>query len=477
MPAEFVDRFSPATIAFAAGLDVVTQTSPAVAESILAELADQRQNVKLIAGENFASPAVLLAAANWLNDKSAEGVPGKRLYAGCQNVDDIEEYAVSRAKKLFAADHAYIQPHSGLDANLVAFWAILAHRVQNPAVLGAGGRNVDELSAAEWRKLRTELGNQRLLSMSLEAGGHLSHGVRSNITGKLFDTHAYGVGPSGTVDYTDLARMAREVRPLILLAGYSAYPRLLDFRILRQIADEVGATLMVDMAHFAGLVAGGALSGDHDPVRYADIVTTTTHKTLRGPRGGMVLCRSEFADAVDRGCPLVISAPIPQMMAAKAVALDEASTPEFRDYAHGVVANARRLAETLVARGVPVLTGGTDNHLVLVDVRPFGLTGRQAESALRSARLTCNRNTIPSDSHGRWYTSGLRFGTAALTTLGMGGDEMTEIGELIYLVLRDTAAVPGSSSRFYLDPAVGQSVSRRALALLERFPLYPGLDL
>ena len=475
---EQLARLSPQTIAYAAALDTVAATSPTVADAILAELSDQRQNLKLIAGENFTSPAVQLAMGNWLNDKSAEGVPGKRLYAGCENVDEIEAYAAERARRLFGADHAYLQPHSGLDANLVAFWAVLTERVVPPVLRDRGVSHLEDLGDQDWAELRGQLGNQRLLAMSLESGGHLTHGVRANITGKLFDVHSYGVDPaSGLIDYDELARLAHLVRPLILLAGHSAYPRSLDFSVLRRIADEVGASLMVDMAHIAGLVAGGVLHGSANPVPYADIVTTTTHKTLRGPRGGMVLCRSELAAVVDRGCPLVLSAPIPQALAAKAVALDEASEPEFGLYAQNVVTNARTLAATLQAHGARILTGGTDNHLVLTDVRGYDLTGRQAEGALRVARLVSNRNVIPGDTNGRWYTSGVRFGTAALTTLGMGAPEMVELGDLIHRVLSATKPVSGSSSRFHLDTSTAELVGDRALALLKRFPLYPQVAL
>lgn len=478
LPAGYAHRISRDTVAFAAALDAVAESSPSIARSILAELTDQRQHLKLIAGENFTSPSVLLSMGNWLNDKSAEGVPGKRLYAGCDNVDDIESYAVDSARRLFGAEHAYVQPHSGLDANLVAFWAVLSHRVEEPLLDRRGLRRVEDMAAPDWAELRQVLGDQRILSMSLEAGGHLSHGLRGNLTGKLFDVHTYGVDPSThRVDYAAVAQAAREVRPLILVAGYSAYPRAINLRIFREIADEVGATLMVDMAHVAGLVAGGALTGDLNPVPFADIVTTTTHKTLRGPRGGLVLSTAQLAPFVDRGCPLVISAPIPQMMAAKAVALDQASTPMFKNYARQVVKNARKLAETLIAHGVRVLTGGTDNHLVVIDVRPFDLTGRQAESALRECRLTCNRNVLPDDSHGRWYTGGLRLGTPALTTLGMGTAEMSEVGELVYATLQATKSVTGSRSRYHLDPVIRQFVSERALTLLGRFPLYPDIEL
>jgi glycine hydroxymethyltransferase len=478
---------SAEVIAFAASLDVVAGVAPEVASSILAELADQRAHLKLIASENFASPAVLLAMGNWLSDKYAEGVPGHRHYAGCGNVDAIESRAAELARSLFGADHAYVQPHSGIDANLVAYWAILTHRVEAPALQRLEATDLNKLSAEEWEGLRRELGDQTLLGMALDAGGHLTHGFRPNISGKLFRQACYGVDPvTGLLDYDDVRRIAREVRPLVLVAGYSSYPRVIDFARLREIADEVGATLMVDMAHFAGLVAGGVFQGAHDPVPHAQVVTTTTHKTLRGPRGGMVLCTAELASAVDRGCPLVLGGPLPHVMAAKAVALHEASQPDFSVYAQAVVDNARTLADRLQAAGIPVLTGGTDNHLVMVDLRSFGLTGRIAEVALRDAGVTCNRNPIPADPQGAWYTSGLRLGTPAVTTLGMGADEMTHIAGVIHDVLAATspAAIAsgpntGQPSRvnYTLDDAVLHKARARVQELLGRHPLYPGVVL
>jgi glycine hydroxymethyltransferase len=478
---------SSEAIAFAASLDVVARVAPEVTSSILAELADQRANLKLIASENYASPAVLLAMGNWLSDKYAEGFPGHRHYAGCDNVDAIESRAAELATALFGADHAYVQPHSGIDANLVAYWAVLTHRIESPALERLDASNVNELSADQWEQLRHDLGDQTLLGMSLDAGGHLTHGFRPNISGKLFRHTSYGVDPAtGLLDYDEIRRIALDVRPLVLVAGYSSYPRLIDFARMREIADEVGATLMVDMAHFAGLVAGGVFKGDHDPVPHAQIVTTTTHKTLRGPRGGMVLCAAELAAAVDRGCPLVLGGPLPHVMAAKAVAMHEASRPEFSAYAQAVVDNARTLADRLQAAGVPVLTGGTDNHIVMVDLRTFGLTGRIAEAALRNAGVTCNRNPIPADPEGAWYTSGLRLGTPAVTTLGMGADEMGQIAESIHEVIvatRPAAIASGPNAgrpsrvNFALDDQALEKARARVQELLGRFPLYPGIEL
>ena len=268
------------------------------------------------------------------------------------------------------------------------------------------------MSEADWADLRQALGNQRMLGMSLEAGGHLTHGFRPNISGKMFDQRSYGTDPeTGLLDYDALRAQVQEFRPLILVAGYSAYPRKINFRIMREIADEVGATLLVDMAHFAGLVAGKVFTGDFDPVPHAHIVTTTTHKSLRGPRGGMVLCTEEYAPFVDRGCPLVLGGPLSHIMASKAIALSEAAKPEFQDYAQRVVDNAVALADGLLKSGAQIVTGGTENHIVLLDVSPYGLTGRQAESALIDAGLVANRNAIPNDPNGAWFTSGVRFGT------------------------------------------------------------------
>jgi glycine hydroxymethyltransferase len=470
---------SPAAdTAFRSALDVVRAVEPRIAAAISGELEDQRASLKLIASENYASPAVLLAMGNWLSDKYAEGTPGRRFYAGCRNVDTVEELAAEHARELFGAEHAYVQPHSGIDANLVAFWAVLSQRVESPALQRAQVRNVNDLSEQDWAELRRELGNQRMLGMSLDAGGHLTHGFRPNISGKMFEQRSYGTDPAtGLVDYDEVRRIALEFKPLILVAGYSAYPRLVDFRRMREIADEVGATLMVDMAHFAGLVAGKVLTGDFNPVAHAQIVTTTTHKSLRGPRGGMVLCTSELAEHVDRGCPLVLGGPLSHVMAAKAVAFAEARRPEFQAYAQQVVDNARALAEGLLKRGARLVTGGTDNHLVLADVSSYGLTGRQAEAALLDSGIVTNRNAVPQDPNGAWYTSGIRLGTPALTTRGLDAAELDEVAELIHTVLTATAPVGSSKAQYTLDEAVRDAVAKRAVDLLADHPLYPGIAL
>ncbi|MDH6460692.1 glycine hydroxymethyltransferase [Micromonospora sp. A200] len=469
--------------AFRSALEVIRAVEPRVADAIGAELADQRESLKLIASENYASPATLLAMGNWFSDKYAEGTVGRRFYAGCQNVDTVEALAAEHARELFGAAHAYVQPHSGIDANLVAFWAILADRVESPALKKAQVRQVNDLTEADWFALRRELGNQRMLGMSLDAGGHLTHGFRPNISGKMFDQRSYGTDPAtGLIDYDRVAEAAREFKPLILVAGYSAYPRKVNFRIMREIADSVGATFMVDMAHFAGLVAGKVFTGDFDPVPHAHIVTTTTHKSLRGPRGGMVLCGPELADQVDRGCPMVLGGPLPHVMGAKAVALAEARRPDFADYAQRIVDNAQALAEGLVRRGTKLVTGGTDNHLVLLDVSGYGLTGRQAEQALLDSGIVTNRNAVPQDPNGAWYTSGIRIGTPALTTRGLGVAEMDATAELIHTVLSQTQAGSNpdgtpSKAKYVLDPALADKISKQATELLTGFPLYPAVDL
>nr|WP_304048412.1 glycine hydroxymethyltransferase [Jatrophihabitans endophyticus] len=472
-----------ASTAYQQALEVIGAVEPTVAGAIRSELADQRSSLKLIASENYASPAVLLTMGTWLSDKYAEGTVGHRFYAACQNIDTVEQAAVDHAKALFGAPHAYVQPHSGIDANLVAFWAILASRIESPALEAAGAKHVNDLTDDDWQQLRRALGDQRALGMSLDAGGHLTHGFRPNISGKMFHQSSYGTDESsGLLDYDAVRAKAREFKPLVLIAGYSAYPRRINFATMREIADEVGAVLMVDMAHFAGLVAGKVLTGDFDPVPHAHVVTTTTHKSLRGPRGGMVMCQPEFADAVDRGCPMVLGGPLGNVMAAKAVALAEARQPSFRTYAQAVADNAVTLAEGLSRRGVTLVTGGTDNHLVLLDVSSFGLTGRQAESALLDSGIVTNRNAVPRDPNGAWYTSGVRIGTPALTSRGFGADEFDRVAELIVDVLTatsPTAAASGGASKakYTIDDGVAGKTHSAADEMLAAHPLYPGLDL
>jgi glycine hydroxymethyltransferase len=472
-----------ATTAYRSALQVIASVEPRIAAAIGQELVDQRESLKLIASENYASPAVLLTMGNWLSDKYAEGTVGHRFYAGCQNVDIVESVAAEHARELFGAPYAYVQPHSGIDANLVAFWAVLAQRVELPALERAGARHVNDLTDDDWATLRRALGDQRMLGMSLDAGGHLTHGFRPNISGKMFEQSSYGTDPAtGLLDYAAVRARAREFHPLILMAGYSAYPRRVDFAAMREIADEVGATLVVDMAHFAGLVAGKVLTGDFDPVPHAHLVTSTSHKSLRGPRGGFVLAQPEFADAVDRGCPMVLGGPLPHVMAAKGVAFAEARQPSFAGYARAVVDNAVALAEGLTRRGVDLVTGGTDNHLVLLDVRSFGLTGRQAESALLDAGIVTNRNAVPADPNGAWYTSGVRMGTPALTSRGLGTAEFDRVAELVADVLRGTSPTTTSSgepsrAKYAMTDGLADRTRGACAELLTAHPLYPGLDL
>lgn len=471
-------------LAFYAMLDSIHADNPLVAQAIIQELRDQRTNLKLIASENYSSFAVQFVQGTLLTDKYAEGYPFHRFYAGCDNVDVIESEAVRLACELFGSDHAYVQPHSGADANLVAFLAILAARVEQPILSSFEEDNPSKLTRDQWEKVRHAAHDQRLLALDYYSGGHLTHGYRHNVSARLFDVYTYTVDPDTKwLDLDQIRKQAHEVKPLILLAGYSAYSRKINFADMRRIADEVGAVFMVDMAHFAGLVAGKVFTGDYDPVAWAQVVTTTTHKTLRGPRGGMVLTDKEFADFVDKGCPSVLGGPLPHAMAAKAVALREASRPEFRSYAHNVAANARALAEGCMAEGIEVLTGGTDNHLLLLDVAAsFGLTGRQAETALRECNITLNRNALPFDPNGPWYTSGLRLGSPAVTTLGMGTHDMRQIARDIKLVLSHvipatTKSGTKSQAKYELNPDAAWRAQSDVQDLLRQYPVYPKLDL
>ncbi len=475
-------------LGYVASLSATASVAPQAARAVVQELADQRSHLKLIASENYCSLPTQLAMGNLLTDKYAEGFPGQRFYEGCENVDSVEAYACEQACALFGAEHAYVQPHSGADANMIAFWAILTARVETPKLEELGSKDPSKLSRADWDTVRQALGNQRLLGMDYYSGGHLTHGYRRNLSAKMFDAYSYAVNrETGLIDYDELEKMALEIKPLILLAGYSAYPREINFRRMREIADKAGAVFMVDMAHFAGLVAGGVFQGDANPIPHAHVVTSTTHKTLRGPRGGIVLCKKEFAEYVDKGCPLVIGGPLGHIIASKAVALTEANRPAFKDYAARIVANARALAQALMDQGLTLATGGTDNHLMLINVSAScGLTGRQAAGALRECGVTLNFNSLPFDPNGPLITSGLRLGTPAVTTLGMGVDEMKEIAAVIKLVLDGTK--PGlidkgpnagqpSKRAYVLQPEVRDLALARTKALLDRFPVYPEIDL
>jgi glycine hydroxymethyltransferase len=378
---------------------------------------------------------------------------------------------------------------------MVALYAILRERIEIPMLSAIKKRTQPDwdgkrLSNDDWSKLRHDqwepirvaLGQQRLLGMSLGDGGHLTHGYRLNASARMFDAHQYGVGPDGLIDYDALRKQAREIGPLVIIAGYSAYPRRINFRIMREVADECGAVLMVDMAHFAGLVAGKVLTGEFDPVPYADIVTTTTHKTLRGPRGGLVLCKKKYAEHVDKGCPMVQGGPLPHVMAAKAVCFLEASRPEFQKYAAKIVDNSRALAAGLIKRGFELLTGGTDNHLMVVKLTTRGLTGAQGDAVLRECGITVNKNAVPRDENTPMITSGLRLGTAAMTTLGMGVSEMDEIADIIDYVVKNTKAGvteagKPSKQKYTVADEVKKTARERVSALLNKHPLYPSVDL
>ncbi|HEX6615152.1 MAG TPA: serine hydroxymethyltransferase [Gemmatimonadales bacterium] len=404
------------------------EADPAVARLIDRELRRQQQGLELIASENFASRAVIDAMGTPLTNKYAEGYPGRRYYGGCEVVDEIEQLAIDRLKELFGADHANVQPHSGAQANLAAFMALIPP-------------------------------GEKIMGMSLPHGGHLSHGASVNHSGMIWHAVHYGVDPAtGRIDYDAVRRMAREERPRLIIAGGSAYARIIDFAAFRSIADEVEAYFLVDMAHFAGLVAGGVYPS---PVPHADIVTSTTHKTLRGPRAGLILCRAEHAKAVDKSVfPGHQGGPLQHIIAAKAVAFGEALTPDFRVYARQVVENAKTLAGSLMERGFDIVSGGTDSHLMLVDLRPKQLTGKVAEKTLDQAGITVNKNTVPDDPQSPFVTSGIRLGTPALTTRGMGRGEMVRVAELIDRALT------------HPDEASLARVRQEVEELTSAFPLY-----
>lgn len=391
------------------------------------ELERQQRNIELIASENIVSKAVLLAAGSVLTNKYAEGYPSKRYYGGCQCVDVVEEIARNRAKELFKAEHVNVQPHSGANANLAVFFALL-----NPG--------------------------DTVMGMNLQHGGHLSHGSPVNISGKYFNVVPYGVDEAtARIDYDEMERIALECKPKLIVAGASAYSRVIDFPRCREIADKVGAYLMVDMAHIAGLVAAGV---HPSPVPYADIVTTTTHKTLRGPRGGMILCKEQFAKQIDKAVfPGTQGGPLMHIIAAKAVALGEALTEEFKNYQKQVVKNAAVLADELMKHGIDIVSGGTDNHLMLLDLRNKGITGKELEHRLDEVRITANKNTIPNDPQSPFVTSGLRIGTPAVTTRGFKEPEMELIAGWISDIIND---FDGNKDR----------VLSEVQSLCERFPLY-----
>lgn len=402
---------------------------PEVADIIRKEDGRQQGNIELIASENFTSLAVMEAQGSILTNKYAEGYPGKKYYGGCEFIDMVENLAIDRAKKLFGADHANVQPHSGAQANTAVYFALL------------------------------EPGDT-VMGMSLDHGGHLTHGSPVNLSGKYFNFVSYGVEPDTEVlDYNHVREIAKECKPKMIVAGGSAYPRTLDFKALREIADEVGAYLMVDMAHIAGIVAAGL---HPNPVEYADIVTTTTHKTLRGPRGGLILCKEEYAKAIDKAVfPGIQGGPLMHVIAAKAVALKEAMDPSFVDYQKQVIANAKAMAKGLQDRGFRIVSGGTDTHKMLVDLRSKNITGKEAEKALDEVRITCNKNTIPFDPQSPFITSGIRLGTPAITTRGMKEDAVAKIVEAIDLTLSNMN-----------DAAKWEQARGIVKELTEKYPLY-----
>lgn len=389
--------------------DVVKAFDPEIAEAISKELGRQKDHIELIASENFVSPAVMAAMGSHLTNKYAEGYPGRRYYGGCEYVDVVENLAIERAKELFGCTYANVQPHSGAQANMAVFFALL------------------------------EPGDT-FMGMNLDHGGHLTHGSKVNMSGTYFNVVPYGVDENGYIDYDEVRRIAKECKPKLIVAGASAYARKIDFKLFREIADEVGAYLMVDMAHIAGLVAAGY---HESPIPYAHVTTTTTHKTLRGPRGGMILSSEEFATEhkLNKSIfPGIQGGPLMHVIAAKAVCFKEALEPSFKEYAGRVVENAQALAKGLVKRGFQLVSGGTDNHLMLVDLQNMGVTGKDAEKLLEEANITCNKNTVPNDPTSPFVTSGIRLGTAAVTTRGMKAEDMDVIAEAIYLLIKDVDA-------------------------------------
>ncbi|QNU65273.1 serine hydroxymethyltransferase [Ruminiclostridium herbifermentans] len=408
-------------------IDTIKKFDPQVAEAIELEVNRQRNKIELIASENFVSDAVIEALGTPLTNKYAEGYPGKRYYGGCEHVDVIEQLAIDRAKEIFGAEHANVQPHSGAQANAAVFLAFL-----NPG--------------------------DTFLGMNLAHGGHLSHGSPANISGKYYNVVPYGVREDNNyIDYDELRKLAKENSPKLIVAGASAYPRTLDFKAFREIADEVGAILMVDMAHIAGLVAAGV---HPNPVPYADVVTTTTHKTLRGPRGGMILCKEEHAKKINSAVfPGTQGGPLMHVIAAKAVCFKEVLSPEFKEYQQNIVKNAKALSLALIEKGFKLVSDGTDNHLMLVNLTNMNITGKEAQLKLDDVNITCNKNGIPFDTQSPFITSGIRLGTPAVTARGMKEEDMKEIAELIHLTITDF-----DNSK--------DSIINRVEALCGKYPLY-----
>ncbi|MBF1758341.1 MAG: serine hydroxymethyltransferase [Veillonella sp.] len=410
-------------------MSFLEKQDPNIQAVINQELARQRDKLEMIASENFVSQAVMEAQGSVLTNKYAEGYPGKRYYGGCENVDVIETLAIERAKRLFGAEHANVQPHSGSQANFGVYFALLQP-------------------------------GDTIVGMNLSHGGHLTHGSPVNVSGTYFNVVPYGVdAETQQIDYDEFRKIVLEAKPKLIIAGGSAYSRQIDFKKMAEVAHEVDAIFMVDMAHFAGLVAAGL---HPNPVEYADIVTTTTHKTLRGPRGGLILCKEKYAKAIDKSIfPGIQGGPLMHVIAAKAVALGEALQPEFKVYAQQIIDNAKALAAALQDKGLTIVSGGTDTHVMLVDVRSTGLTGKEAEHLLDEVGITCNKNTIPFDPASPFVTSGIRLGTPALTTRGLQVKDMEEIADIIAAVLKNPE-----------DKAVHEEASKRVAALCEAYPLY-----
>ena len=410
-------------------MSFLEKQDPNIQAVINQELARQRDKLEMIASENFVSQAVMEAQGSVLTNKYAEGYPGKRYYGGCENVDVIETLAIERAKRLFGAEHANVQPHSGSQANFGVYFALLQP-------------------------------GDTIVGMNLSHGGHLTHGSPVNVSGTYFNVVPYGVdAETQQINYDEFRKIVLEAKPKLIIAGGSAYSRQIDFKKMAEVAHEVDAIFMVDMAHFAGLVAAGL---HPNPVEYADIVTTTTHKTLRGPRGGLILCKEKYAKAIDKSIfPGIQGGPLMHVIAAKAVALGEALQPEFKVYAQQIIDNAKALAAALQDKGLTIVSGGTDTHVMLVDVRSTGLTGKEAEHLLDEVGITCNKNTIPFDPASPFVTSGIRLGTPALTTRGLQVNDMEEIADIIAAVLKNPE-----------DKAVHEEASKRVAALCEAYPLY-----
>lgn len=407
-------------------LKIIKETDIDMYNALNKELKRQQNNIELIASENFVSPAVMAAAGTFLTNKYAEGLPGARYYGGCEYVDIAENLAIERAKQLFGADHANVQPHSGCNANFIVYFALLKP-----------GDNV--------------------LGMSLASGGHLTHGSKVSVSGKYFNFSSYGVNENGYIDYDEVEKIAVDTQPKLIVAGASAYPRAIDFKRFREIADKVGAYLMVDMAHIAGLVAAGL---HESPVPYADVVTTTTHKTLRGPRGGLILCKAELAAKIDKAVfPGIQGGPLMHIIAAKGIAFKEALSPEFKDYQAQIVKNAKAMADQFIKNGVKLVSGGTDNHLMLLDLRGTGCTGKELQELLDECHITANKNAIPFDPESPKITSGLRVGTPAATSRGMKEDDMRIIADCITKII-------------FQKKAAKSEVKEAVKQLCSKYPLY-----